>query len=202
MANIECKSPLIWPDRIPETEPHLRSMPSTGVTPNLTFQQALEFLTTEAFVFPADHMVLNTNYESTHEGGLRKKSGTSPGASLHFAYDGNQYLIPCDRWNTTPHNIYALHLMLRNIMQNMKWGFSPLNVLLHGYMAHIMESSLAAAGPVTNNAWWMQFLGLGPTARVGDANAVYRSRAKEIGQDEEKLLKLNEAISLARQHLR
>ncbi len=202
MAAIECKTPLIWPDRVPETEAHIRSVPTSGISPNLPFQDALQYLSTEAFIFPCELIILTTNYEHIAETGLRKRVAGSPGASILFHYEEIQYLIPCDRWSSTPHNIYALHLMLRNIMQNVKWGFGPLPILLQGYVTHGDAASASSVTTVSASSWWLQYLGLGTTARLSDANAVYRSRAKEIGQDEEKLLKLNEAISLARQALR
>jgi hypothetical protein len=49
---------------------------------------------------------------------------------------------------------------------------------------------------------WMQLLGLGLTATLQDANAVYRARAKGVQHDEEALIALNSAIEQARHHLK
>lgn len=196
MVELAYTCPLKWPagkKHTPQAEKgYVASAPSS-----LTIEEAIEYVKAELKIFPATEAVLSCDYESVANAQIRTKNGNSTGACLMVMAEGYIYHIACDKYHTIQLNIYALHLMLRHVMQMVKWGLGDIQTLLAGYR----DSTTPGYSSVSGNEWWLQFLGLGPTARLSDANAVYRQRAKEAGDGADVLLRLNEAIALARQNL-
>src|SRR5690606_20014849 len=107
------------------------------------------------------------------------------GACLHLTLNGQQYRLACDRWSPVEQNIYALHLALRNLRNIVQWGVGNIEIAFCGFNPMIQKS--VGAGGATQNAAsgstledWRLTLGLGPTATLDDAQAVYRRRAKSV----------------------
>ena len=130
----------------------------------------------------------------------------NPGVCLRLTIQNEQYLLACDRWAKLSHNIYSLHLAIRYFRQLEEWGIGSLQYLLAGFNTRYsaIVSGQQVAGDYATGAGdaWREFFGLGPNATLDDANAIYRHRAKAIGEsDPEKLQQLNLAIQQARQVL-
>ena len=110
--------------------------------------------------------------------------------------------LACDSWMNTEHNIYALYLALKNLRQFEKWGLATTEIMFAPFMPD-SSKKIAAVATRGNDKLpdWMMLLGLGPTSTIEDANAVYRSRAKQVANDENALLDLNNAMDIARKNL-
>ena len=203
MIELRTESPLRWPTGIERTERFARHN-QNGFQPGMTEADALRFLKdelmqlegVESAVFTSDYVNIGTASQS-------HKLSMDCGASLHFKLDKRPYHLCCDRWSTVAHNIYAIHLALRYFRQMQQWGIGTMHRLMAGYS---LESSLKAEDVIlstqTETHKWREFLGLGPTATLEDANAVYRHRAKTLGEhNPDALMELNAAIQQARKYL-
>jgi hypothetical protein len=82
------------------------------------------------------------------------------------------------------------------------WGIASAKQALVGFS--LQNAGIdSGSGDGSNLPEWMQYLGLGPTATLEDANAIYRRRAKQLAdeKDDQEMLKLNAAIDEARAEL-
>ena len=199
MVDLQFSCPLKWPAGR-KTTPSAERSQTAGAPPSLKIEESIEYLRAELRDFPANSAMLTSDYQSIHDERLRSKTGHSNAASLMLDYEGTRFEIASDKYHGIQLNIYALHLMLRHTLNMIKWGLGDVTTLLAGYRVN-SDSMLTGKITLSGSEWWLQFLGLGITAKLSDANAVYRSRAKETGDDSDALLKLNEAISHARKHL-
>src|SRR5690606_15917082 len=107
--------------------------------------------------------------------------------------------LACDRWVGVEQNIYALHLALRNLRNIVLWGVGNVENVFGGYAAAVQPHASAPAAGAKAPALesWRLTLGLGPTATLEDAQAVYRRRAKSSADNEDELMKLNLAMDEA-----
>jgi hypothetical protein len=190
-------APLSWPLSIPAT-PRAQQRTDHGFDLNFSIAEAVEYLERELVEFG----ITGLDVEQPAIERLRKKVGSRTGACLTLKVQGAEYLLTCDRWQNIEHNVYALHLALRQWRNMERWGIGSLHQLLHGFTAN--KSSAASAGvksaKSTGTMLWMDALGLGPTATLEDAIAVYHRRAKAIAQDTEALSRLNSIMDDARQY--
>lgn len=200
MTAIRYISPLQLPPNWVKTPPGRRSY-DNNFSRALTIKEALDFLEEEAnLLAPDSSATVFSSYENLrHERG-RKALNSDTSVCIKFGYDRAPVMIACDKWSLLEHNIYALSLALRAIRNLHTWGVcSPAQALSifssAGQNAPSSESSPALPD-------WMTNLGLGPTATLEDANAIYRRRAKEVSSDEHALMELNLAMDAARKHLR
>jgi hypothetical protein len=199
MVDLQFSCPLKWPTGKKATPPAERSQ-TAGAPSSLKIEEAIEYLRAELKDFPATSAILTSDYQAISDERLRSKIGHSSGASLILDCEGICFEMSCDKYHGIQLNIYALHLLLRHTLNMIKWGLGDVKTLLAGYRVN-SDSMVTGKITLSGSEWWLQFLGLGGTAKVSDANAVYRSRAKDAGEDTDALLKLNEAISHARKHL-
>lgn len=129
---------------------------------------------------------------------LRRKLGSRIGAALELEYMDQVFVIACDSWQLMEHNVYALHLALRQWRGMERWGIAPMVVLLEGFAVRTTAKPAEQAVATNSQPTWMQHLGLGPTATLDDAQAVYHRRAKKIASDTEALVKLNNTMEEVR----
>ena len=179
-----------------------------GFPPTITIAEAVRYLEEEIMQLGPERAILYSNYDKLNNDRLRKKLSNDSAVCLEMHLNHERFHMVCDRWHPVEHNVYALHLALRNLRSIEKWGLGDINRIMLGfsadvgsheaerdYRAHTAEQSEGLPG-------WMQVLGLGPTATLDDANAIYRRRAKDHAEDGEAMLELNQAIEEARKHLR
>lgn len=197
---LEISNPLYWPDHIPRT-PRGRQTNLHGFSNTLTVEQALQFLDEEVVKLNVMRADLTTHIEHFNSPRLRKVENTSPAVTLSLRLPEGRYHLSCDRWLSPQHNLYALVMTLRTMAQLEGWGVIGRAEILE----HFRERVPAPAAPKPVHSTlepWRNMLGLGPTATLSDANAVYRSRAKAVGEhDLDALAHLNEAIEQARRAL-
>lgn len=203
MTELQHDSPLKWPMHILPTERLKRGI-------NHQFQQGMS--ESDAIAYLQDEVTqtaaissakLTCNAMQLNSTMPTKYLSKNLGASVILRIDNQQAILCCDKWQSLAHNIYALHLAVRQFRQISDWGVGSLPVLLHGFSENAAGASAASAGaptpPSANGVNWQKTLGLGANATLEDANAVYRARAKAIGEnDPDALQDLNLAIQEAR----
>lgn len=203
MPIIQLATPLEWPSTMQVTDRLARSN-GNGFPQDLQDHDAFAFLQDEIdrtpLIFSA---VLFSNAINVNSPMPTQFLSKNPGVTLRVTIDNEQYCISCDRWLKLAHNIYALHLALRHFRQLIDWGIGDIHAVLAGYSTKAAHHGHGTAGVATSDGGgWREFLGLGSTATLDDANAVYRHRAKAIGEsDPSALQQLNLAIQEARKYL-
>ncbi len=199
MASIRFSAPLNWPEWMPST-PRANQRTDRSFAPPMTLEESIGFLEEEIKAIGCN-ATLSLDIDQPLLERLRKKVGSRTGVCLQLRYQNTNYVLACDAWQSIEHNMYALHLALRQWRNMERWGIAPLPVLLKGFEPGVhVGSSAAAAAPEWDMPGWMEHLGLGPTATLDDAQAVYHRRAKQFSQDTEVLTKLNITMEEARAH--
>jgi hypothetical protein len=191
VAILQFESPLQWPASVHAT-PRANQRSDHGF-PAQTLSESIGYLEQELKDLHATG-VLSLDIEQPTVERLRKKVGSRTGIALTVKYHGRTYDLTCDRWLTVEANIYALHLALRQWRNMERWGIATIPQLLCGFEPHaaVQPSAPRALGA------WMEALGLGTTATLDDAVAVYHRRAKQVSHDQEAMTRLNQMMDEAR----
>lgn len=203
MPDIRYEHPLKLPNGWVTTPPSARIF-NTAFPRTLTLAEALRLLEEEIKCFPFVGASIYTNFQHVTSDRLRKKVGNDiAGICVSLKVYNREHMIACDHWQVLEQNAYAISLTLRTLRNLEDWGVAARSYALSLFAGSISHKETAheAFEDVSGLPEWLLALGLGPTATLEDANAVYRRRAKELGQNEEALLKLNQAIEEARRHL-
>jgi hypothetical protein len=182
------KSPLNWPESTPVTS-LMQQRSDNGFSPDMPLTDALNFLNSEIETAGINHAVLYLDVEQPHVERLRKKVGSRTGACLHIKYRDRGYIITCDRWQKLEHNIYAMHLAIRQWYNMERWGIGSLAALMAGFEAE--RTPDVAEGMPDNVVECLNLFGLSGSATLEDAIAIYHRRAKIFANDNEQLVKLN-----------
>lgn len=184
------KSPLSWPDSIPVT-PLMQQRSDNGFSTEMTLTDAINFLKSEIESIGIGQAVLYLDIEQPQVERLRKKVGSRTGACLHIKYRDKSYIITCDRWQRLEHNIYAMHLVLRQWCNMERWGIGSLSTLMAGFEIDYADDMTISSVISENIVECLKTFGLGITATLEDATAIYHRRAKALADDNEKLVQLN-----------
>lgn len=196
------ESPLVLPAGWVPANSVARMLPSS-FNSQVSVVDAARYLEDEIHSLGATRAIISTNYDQLTSDRMRKKSGGhSNGAAVILRFSGMESHLACDKWAEVQHNLYALHLALRNIRMMEEWGVAAFYRLLSFFGNNSMHAPMVELAKEMNIPSWMQHLGLGPTAVLEDANAVYRRRVKELAENADEMLKLNSAIEEARKHLK
>ncbi len=205
MAEIKYEHPLKLPSGWHSTPPSARVF-NTSFPRTLSLDEALRFLTEEIHHYPFSAAAIYTNFQHITNDRLRKKVGNdTSAASVMLKCFGREHMLACDHWQILEHNIYALHLALRAVRNMEEWAIATKSYALSLFSGNITAHdtiSKGTEGDASGLDAWMLDLGLGPTATLEDANAVYRRRARDLNEEEDAMLKLNQSIEEARKHLR
>lgn len=192
------KLPPHWTPTLLNAREHSQQFPA-----HIDLDDALRFVEDEiracGFIAP----VIYTNSVALNNPRLRKVEPRQSGVAIQFGTGRSVVWLACDKWQTLEQNLYALHLTLRALRNIESWGIAPAEFMLQAmnHVEHATSHTTNAQNSSTSTGW-MATLGLGPTADLEDANAVYRRRAKLVAENEDELLKLNQAMDEARKHLR
>jgi len=169
-----------------------------GFPQGLTVDQSIKYLEEEIWAFGAQSATIYSFYERLNVPRLRRANEEDSAISVKVGLNTRNYHFICDRWYLLEHNLYALHLSLRALKNIEKWGVGDLTTILKPF--DVSYETVVKEGDSRINEW-MHTLGLGPTATIEDANAIYRNRAKLAADNQDELLKLNQAIEDARKAL-
>lgn len=196
---MQITSPLKWPGFLAPTE-RLAKQNNPQFQMNMQERDAVIFVEDEVNRTPqVISAVLSCDAININSTAPTQYLSKNTGAALEITLESGRFQIGCDRWNSLAHNIYVLHLALRYFRQLEEWGVAPLTQSLSSFRISSSAGSQAAAAEALGLKEWQIVLGLGPTATLDDANAIYRNRAKLIGESNpQELLKLNTAIQQAR----
>lgn len=203
MPDIRYEYPLKLPSGWNSTPPSSRVF-NTSFPRTLTLTEAFRYLEEEIRQFPFAGASVYTNFQHVTSDRLRKKVGNdTAGITLTMKVYNREHMITCDHWQILDQNTYAIYMALRAIRNFEDWGIATRSYVMSLFSGNITTKDFAVTGGEDEGGLpgWLLALGLGPTATLEDANAVYRRRAKEIGNNEDALLKLNQAIEEARRHL-
>jgi hypothetical protein len=198
MSILQFESPLQWPQGMPITaRTALRS--DHGFPESLAIEEAIHYLEEEVAGLATQRAALSLDIENPLSPRLRKKTGNRQGVSLHFKWQGKAYVLACDRWLNTEHNIYALHLAIRQWRNIERYGISPMQTLLMAFEVDRMpEMDIGASDH--SLAPCLEAFGLAATATLEDAIAVYHRRAKAIAHDNDALTRLNTQMEEVRHY--
>lgn len=197
MASLVFTHPLQWPNGFPRTQRWEKSV-NPGFKTGLSIQEALTFLYEELQQLQATRGTLFTDYENIEQPRTIRRVGNDDGAALTIDLNGQTYRMACDRWVGVEQNIYALHLTLRSLRNIVLWGVGNIEDVFGGYLPTAMQARHATGvGGQSTMEEWRLVLGLGPTATLEDAQAVYRRRAKSYAEKPDELMKLNLAMDAA-----
>lgn len=202
MSKLLYEAPLQWPTNRPTT-PRPQQKRDPDFASNVTMDEALNYLEEEVALLQLQQAMLTTDIEHLRVDRLRKKVGPHTGAALHFKWNNQFYVAACDRWQQMEHNVYVLHLTLRQCRNMERWGVASMDTVL------CMFGGAPVAAPSYNRTTseaialpdWMREMGLGPTATLEDATAIYHRRAKACAHDGDALAKLNQLMEHARKAL-
>lgn len=201
MSQIRYEHPFKAPKGWLSTPQNLRSH-HTSFSRNIGINEAVKFLEDEIRALDSGLAVVYSYYEHLNTERLRKKISIDSSISLAIKRHGQTMMFACDKYYFIEHNIYSMHLALRQIRGLEELGITSLDRILSVFDADYLHIENAANNnPTLNLPEWMQTLGLGPSATLEDAHAVYRRRAKHHANDETELLRLNTAMELARKAL-
>lgn len=170
----------------------------------LSLQEATDFLLDELNALRnVQEATLSTDHKDLGNPRRVPHPVMNNGVVLRLRIDNQHYNIACDRWVRLEHNIYALHLVLRNMRNMLEWGVGDMPRYLAGFQpsAIIVSHGASLNGHADGLEEWRLYLGLGPTAKLDDAQAVYRRRAKAVADNEEEMLRLNLAMDAASKSL-
>ncbi len=183
------RSPLRWPDSIVVT-PFAKQSNDSGFSPNMSLTDAINFLKEEIEALNIGQATLYTDFEQPHVERLRKKVGGRTGACLYIGYRDHNYVITCDKWQRLEHNIYAMHLVLRQWSNMPRWGIGNLSTLMAGFeVEYIRDSNDTFSSEDIVEC--LKTFGLGSSATIEDATAIYHRRAKSLAHDNDGLVQLN-----------
>lgn len=197
---IKFETPLVWPGFQDKT-PRGRQTTLNGFPPTLTLNESLRMITEEIEALSPSAATITSSVEHLNNERLRAKDASNPAASLRIRLSGHMFIFACDRWLTLTHNLYAIAISLRQMRQLAQYGAADLSQLFRPFLQEDISSAAATASDVPLEEW-QKLLGLGPSATLEDANAIYRARAKQNHENEEVMLTLNAAIEAARKYFR
>lgn len=193
---IKYQAPLKWPETVPAT-PLLKQRVDNGFSASMSISDAISFLDQELSSLGISQATLYTDIEQINVERLRKKLGSRTGACLYVKHLGGEYVFACDRWQKLEHNIYALQLAFRSWGSIEKWGIGSIAALMAGFE---IERSYSQVQQEEKVADCLREFGLGSTATIDDATAIYHRRAKSMANDEASLLRLNQMMDDIRKY--
>lgn len=176
-----------------------------SISGQLTLNEAVDYLEHELSRIGANKATIYSHYEELKNPRLRKQLRNDSSVVLEFSLNGNDYRMMAGYWQLIDHNLYALHMIIRQLHGCVKWNIAPFEQLLAPFdisnsnnvtkPQEVKGGQASSSSPAITN--WMQALGLGPTATSGDISAVYHRRAK-LCETEEAMVELNTLVDAAR----
>lgn len=185
--------PLSWPSAQRRTLSVLRRAAAFKVS----LRKAREELVHELELLKAaDELVLSTNLMVRQDGlffaDADYKEPTDPGVAVYFRRKGALYVLACDSYRLTRHNLRAIGLTIRAMR----------GIERHGGATNLMEQALAAfaALPSGHEPWWT-VLGVSGDATREEARRAYVALAAlhhpDRGGNEHMMARINRAMQEA-----
>jgi hypothetical protein len=205
MVELQYRSPVEFPQGWERT-PSGAAKHDPKFGQNITFAEALRNLKDELTLIKIEGAVLYSNFDDIGYDAKRHKRGHSEGIGLKLRMGDVHAFMACDKWYHAVQNIHALYLAIRHMRMFEEWGIATTEFMLGLFdvrapQVQVSSDDVGERRKDYHTRGWMSLLGLGSTATLEDANAIYRQRAKAIANDQEALIALNQAIETARRML-
>lgn len=186
--------PLDWPPMWPRTEQRRLSQFQTSL------HQARLGLYDELRLLGARDVIISTNIPLRQDGQFRASfTGRldDPGVAVYFTLDGEERVIPCDRWVYIEDNVQAIRKTVEALRGLERWGASEMmHAAFQGFAA------LPAGGGDSPDAWWT-VLGVSPDATWGEVltamRTLFRTHHPDNGGDPEQFHRIQAAYQQARE---
>lgn len=165
--------PLCWPPGWPRCQTPQHSRFETTPT------AARAHLLAELDRLGARDVVVSSNAALLKSGDLagRQPYLEDTGVAVYFVLDGQQRVIPCDKWVRLGDNLRAIGLTVNALRGLDRWG-TP------GIVAAAFAGFHALpAGPAPDGVPWWQVLELPPNADAAAIKAAYRVKARATHPD-------------------
>lgn len=163
--------PLTWPPMWPRTDDPQYSRFETTIT------RARNGVIRELDLLGATDITISSNAELTRSGEIsaRQRRIDDTGVAVYFRLDGDQRVIPCDKWVRIEENLRAIELTINALRGIERWGAREIMTAAFAGFAALPASS-------AGDAWW-EVLGVPPTATIAEIDAAYRRLAKQTHPD-------------------
>lgn len=131
----------------------------------------------------ASSAYLSTDYELRMDGRPRRdRPAKSEAATLHFVRNGQELMIPCDRFNSLRDNIRAIGLSLAAIRSMERYGTSQMmDRALSGFAA--LPASASGGTAMVVEQPWHEILGVDASAPREVIDAAYKAMRKKTHPD-------------------
>ncbi len=173
---------------------------SPDISNSLTLEEALTYLEDEIRALPVSKATIYSYFDDVKNPRQRSQSRKDSAFAISLTINQQEFTLVSSHWQLPEQNVYALHMVLRQLHNCEKWHIATTPQLFAGFS----KDSVAAAASTSSNyelPEWMTYLGLGPSATPDDVTAIYHKRAKSLDGDEEGLRVLNEQVEEARHAL-
>ncbi|MGE0487346.1 MAG: J domain-containing protein [Gammaproteobacteria bacterium] len=207
--------PLSWPPEFPRTPAAERqadrfgSRGDRGWLKPLTTLRAFDRLLAEVKAFtrsghswridPED-LVVSTNLQVRRHDDRPRQDQREPGdvgVAVYFTLDGEDYCLPCDKWNTVAGNIAAVAAHLAAIRGIERWGVGDLRAAFRGFQSL----------PDPNRVVWRDVFGFAAGEVVSETELRARwkrlraERHPDRGGSDDEFHRVNRAWALACEEL-
>ncbi len=198
--------PLQWPESWPRTAPATRSWSQFKVS----FSQALMSLRHELELLGAANAVITSDLPTRSDGTpyAPGREVSDPGIAVWFVLDGQERVMPCDRWPTHAENMRAIALSIGAMRGLERWGSG--NVVQRAFSGFAALPPATPMGPARRP--WREVLGLGPellatatSTQLAAAKVRHRELIKkhhpDAGGSHELAAEINAALAEAEREL-
>lgn len=189
--------PLAWPAYWPRRPAADRSTSrfstlryQTGSKGKLTTNEALQRLFSQIDRLRADNLVVSTNVAVRRDGFPFSNASTpdDPAVAVYFGLAGKPHCMPCDRWDRVADNIAAVGKHIEAMRGMERWGVGTIEAAFSGFKAL----------PPPQTEHWSEVLKVDRYSIPPVIDRAYRNLAKQAGDDQAELLRLNLAVEKAR----
>lgn len=182
------RSPLCWPNNVPQTPPHARGKPNfyerTIASATNHVLAEINRLNKRHWDYRDEAVIVSTNLKLRLDG-LPSGSQPEPADSgcavfftLRFSRNGKWFerpcVLTCDKWVKVADNLWAIARDIEAQRARERWGCTTTEQAFQGYLA-IPER---CGGP----AWWTT-LGVASNASKAEIEAAYKTRSKVVHPD-------------------
>ena len=197
MAREVTPFPLCWPDSQARTPHHRRQWGSFG---SWSVYQVFRDLHEEVRRLGGKECVISSGLRVRNDGFpyADQRQPDDPAAAVWFKRKGKDYVLACDRFNRATSNIRALVLSIDSLRRLERYGTDDmLEQAFYGFQVLALPTAV-------QETWW-HVLECDPDATLGEAEAAYRSRAKEshpdAGGSDAAMARVNDAYERARREI-
>ena len=162
--------PLQWPNSVPRC-----ARPQKAAFGYHSLAQAVAELRKQVSLLGPRYLTISTNVPLRQDGLPYSNPGRiqDPGVACYFRLDDADYCLPCDRWQTVEHNVWAIAKHIDAMRGMRRWGVGTAHQAFAGYKALAAKSG---------RDWW-DVLRLSKSADRGSIETQFRYLSKTAHPD-------------------